>query len=66
MSLPQACASQVAVQAVETLSVHQIRTAFRCMRECGGEPHFWTRVIPDIGMTVAEFSMGYVLRLRAA
>ena len=57
--------SDLAVEVVAGLTVSDVRTAFSSVRlareRCPGS--FWTLYMPNIGLTVGEFCVGYLLRV---
>ena len=55
-----------AVESVKSLTKSQVRVGFAGMREAArtAPDDFWNLLIPDIGLTVGEFAMGYVLTRR--
>ena len=49
---------------VRTLTTAQVRRIFTVLRKHRDDPGIWCRYLPEAGVTVGEFSVGYVLRTR--
>ena len=61
----QPSVSDLAVEVVAGLSVSGVRAAFSTVRAASERypGSFWTLYMPDIGLTIGEFCVGYLLRV---